>query len=86
MENLITMLNANEGHTVVAGFSEGFIKITSEYISHVKFDGNDLIIGEDDDHCIRLIEYKKWWVVVDNGFDFILHSPDDEEEIMLCVC
>ncbi len=84
MQNIISKLTEYEGKIIIIGINAGSYQAAFESRVRVEIDGDDMIIGDDDDHCVRIKNYKTWGVIDDES-DMTLYNPDNHDEIILCV-
>ena len=84
MQNIIKYFNENNGSVSIIGVSGKYFEIAFECGAHIEINGDDMFIGDDDDHYVKIKNYEKWGVV-DEGCDFLLSDPNGCDEILLCV-
>lgn len=84
MQNIIDLIKNNHGRSLVMGISGSDFEVAFECTARVEINGDDMIIGEDDDHYIKIKNFKKWGVV-NEGCDFILNDSGEQSEILLCI-
>lgn len=84
MKGLIEVVNS--GKTIIMGIETEYYQHTFEYDAELTVDGDDLVIGNDENHCFRFIDFDKW-IFESDGIEteMLAISPDKCTEITICV-
>ena len=84
MKGLIEAVNS--GKTIIMGMETEYYQHSFEYDAALTIDGDDLVIGSDEDHCFRFVDFDNWSFIPDGiETEMIAISPDGDTEISICV-